>query len=137
MATKEEIISFYENYLDEIEQPDFSTSPFIYRGTYHFEDKENLNLPALFIDEGEADTYEYAGLGSNSMLVNYHLIIKGRIKGDWEDYNNFMDDVISRINDKDNNTYWAWTSLDRVEASFDPNSDLKEFNLYLTVKQIN
>jgi hypothetical protein len=128
---RETIIAYIPTLLDGISTgAGFNTTPYLYRERTHWDDKENQNLSALFVDEGEPEEVSTICFGKEQGVLN--LIILGRYKGTWSNINNLLEDVRKRL-ESSSNTYQKDTEIVSVKVSADPNSELKEFEMNVKI----
>lgn len=131
MSNLREIIIDHVRYLLEgILQPTFNTTPHVERDRVIWE--QTVNFPALYLDEGETEEVEHFAMGTEQGILN--LIIMGKIRSNKIDFNKFIEDVRKRLDDSSTNSYWQWTHIQAVRTFFDPESELKEFEMPVKIQ---
>lgn len=126
---RETIIADLVTLLEGIKKPTFNTSPYVSRKREHWID--TAKFPILFIDEGEPEIVTDIAFGSVQGILTIQIL--GRIKGNWEDLNNLIEDVRRRIDSVDNNDF-EFTNLRTVQVVADPSSELKEFESKVNIE---
>lgn len=107
----------------------YNTNPVVLRERQHFFD--TVNFPALLLDEGEPELIE--SWAFKVEMNTLPIFILGRVRGAWSELNKLVEDVRERL-ESTNNTYEKDTFIDSVQATADPQSDLKEFEMRIRIE---
>ena len=130
-SQRETILSGFVTLLEGIKHPsteNYNTYPAVSRKREHWVDTNTF--PILFLDEGEPEQVEDFAFGLCRGTLTIQIL--GRIKGEWDDLNELIEDVRKRV-DSTANTWRDMTDIMTVQVVADPNSQLKEFEMVVKV----
>lgn len=127
---RETIIDYVADYLENLSVPPYNTNPTVIRGMEHWQD--TINLPAIVIDEGEAESVEQLSFGNN-WQATCDLVLIGRMRGSWTEANNLIEDVRIFVSSTAN-TYRDYMTLMSSRVSQDPGSDRKEIEIHYQIQ---
>lgn len=125
---RETLFTDLEELLGVLSVPPYNTNPKVIRGMEHWVD--TIELPAIIIDEGETEITEPLDFGRNQSVID--LMIIGRLRGTWEEANQFVEDV-RIVMDSASNLSRHQMALMSTRVMQDIESDRKEIEMHYTV----
>lgn len=127
--TRETILTYIEDLLQDIVVLPYNTHPTIIRGMEHWND--TVNFPSIIIDEGDVESSEDIAFGWKQSTID--LMILGRMEGTWEEANELNEDI-RRIMESTSNGYWGQCTLISTRVAQDPNGTVKDVEMHYRVQ---